>query len=77
MPQVLSVVAGLGGRAVTRKSLKDVFHKVKKEPWQGMLFLDLNQKIVDEELDHINKVRRSGPMAENILQRVKKNTAAE
>ena len=77
MPQVLSVIAGLGGRAVTRKSLKEVFHKVKKEPWQGMLFLDLNQKIVDEELDHINKVRRSGPMAENILQRVKKNTAAE
>ena len=77
MPQVLSVIAGLGGRAVTRKSLKDVFHKVKKEPWEDMLFLDLNQKIVDEELDHINKVRRSGPMAENILQRVKKNTAAE
>lgn len=72
-PQVLSVVAGLGGRPVTRASLKAVFHKVKKEPWQGMHFLDLNQQIVDEELVHMNNVRQSGPMAENIIARMMKN----
>lgn len=42
-----------------------------------MLFLDLDQKIVDAELDHMNKVRRSGPMAENVVQRVKNNPTAE
>jgi pyruvate ferredoxin oxidoreductase alpha subunit len=76
-PQILSLVAGLGGRAITRKSLKEVFRKVKKAPWEGMLFLDLNEKIVAEELDHINKVRRSGPLAENVVQRVKMNPVAE
>lgn len=72
-PQTLSVVAGLGGRPVTRASLKEVFRKVKKEPWQGMHFLDLNQKIVDEELTHMNNVRQSGPMAENLIARMMKN----
>lgn len=72
-PQVLSVVAGLGGRPITRASLKEVFHKVKKAPWQGMHFLDLNQQIVDDELVHMNNVRQSGPMAENIIARMMKN----
>lgn len=74
-PQVLSVVAGLGGRPITRKSLKSVFHKVKKEPWTGPLFLDLNKQIVEAELAHMSKVRQHGPMAENLLLRMKNNPA--
>lgn len=76
-PQVLSLIAGLGGRAITRKSLKEAFRRVKKDPWSGMLFLDLDQKIVDAELDHMNNVRQYGPLAENVVQRVKNTPAAE
>lgn len=76
-PEVLSLVAGLGGRPITRKSLKEAFRKVKKAPWPGMLFLDLDQKIVDDEREHMSKVHRHGPMAENVVQRVKNAPAAE
>lgn len=69
-PEILSVVAGLGGRAITRKSLKEMFARAKDAPWSDMMFLDLNQKIVNEELDHMNKVRLAGPTAENVLQRI-------
>jgi pyruvate ferredoxin oxidoreductase alpha subunit len=74
-PRVLTCIAGLGGRPITRKSLREMFKKAKKEPWDGMLFLDLNQKIIEEEVAHLETVRHSGPLAENVVRRV--NTPAE
>jgi pyruvate ferredoxin oxidoreductase alpha subunit len=73
-PRILSCIAGLGGRPITRKSLREMLKSAKKEPWDGMLFLDLNKKIVDEEVKHLESVRHSGPLAENVLRRV--NTPA-
>jgi pyruvate ferredoxin oxidoreductase alpha subunit len=70
-PRVLSCIAGLGGRAITRASLRDLFKKAKKEPWNGMLFLDLNKNVVDQEIEHMGQERHSGPLAENVLRRVK------
>jgi pyruvate ferredoxin oxidoreductase alpha subunit len=70
-PRVLTCIAGLGGRPITRASLREMFKKAKKEPWNGMLFLDLNQKIVDDEVKHMTSVRKSGPLAENVVARVK------
>ncbi|MDE2492575.1 MAG: pyruvate ferredoxin oxidoreductase [Alphaproteobacteria bacterium] len=69
-PQALSVIAGLGGRPVSRASLRGIFRKAKTEPWEGMHFLDLNQKIVATEVEHMSSKRRSGPIAENLLRRV-------
>jgi pyruvate ferredoxin oxidoreductase alpha subunit len=69
-PQVHSVIAGLGGRPITRQSLHAVFRRALDEPWEGAHFLDLNQSIVAKELHHVRKVRRSGPTAENILRRL-------
>jgi pyruvate ferredoxin oxidoreductase alpha subunit len=69
-PQVHSVVAGLGGRAITRGSLQRVLRQALERPWEGVHFLDLNEKIVAKELHHVRKVRRSGPTAENILRRL-------
>jgi hypothetical protein len=40
------------------------------QPWEGSLFLDLNERIVAKELHHVRKVRRSGPTAENLLRRL-------
>jgi pyruvate ferredoxin oxidoreductase alpha subunit len=69
-PRVHSVVAGLGGRPITRGSLARVLRQALEQPWEGMHFLDLNEKVVAKEIHYVRKVRRSGPTAENILRRL-------
>ena len=69
-PQVHSVIAGLGGRSITRASLHKALRGALVQPWEGSLFLDLNESIVAKELHHVRKVRRSGPTAENLLRRL-------
>jgi pyruvate ferredoxin oxidoreductase alpha subunit len=69
-PQVHSVIAGLGGRSITRTSLHRVFRRAVAQPWEGAYFLDLNEDIIGKELHHVRKVRRSGPTAENLLRRL-------
>jgi pyruvate ferredoxin oxidoreductase alpha subunit len=70
-PRVHSVIAGLGGRPITRRSLQEVFRRALVQPWEGAHFLDLNHQIVAKELHYVRKVRRSGPTAENILRRLR------
>jgi pyruvate ferredoxin oxidoreductase alpha subunit len=69
-PQVHSAVAGLGGRPITRPSLRKLFRQALVQPWEGIHFLDLSEEIVAKELHRARKVRRSGPTAENILRRL-------
>jgi pyruvate ferredoxin oxidoreductase alpha subunit len=69
-PQVHSIIAGLGGRAITCASLHRVLRRAFVQPWEGSLFLDLNEEIVAKELHYVRKVRRSGPTAENLLRRL-------
>ena len=75
-PQVHSVIAGLGGRPVTRASLQRAFRRAEAQPWEGAHFLDLNEDIIGKELHHVRKVRRSGPTAENLLRRLGESQAA-
>jgi pyruvate ferredoxin oxidoreductase alpha subunit len=75
-PHVHSVIAGLGGRPVTRAALQRVFLRAEAQPWEGMHFLDLNEDIIGKELHHVRKVRRSGPTAENLLRRLSESQAA-
>jgi pyruvate ferredoxin oxidoreductase alpha subunit len=75
-PQVHSVIAGLGGRPITRASLHRVFRRAEAQPWEGAHFLDLNEDIIGKELHHVRKVRRSGPTAENLLRRLGESQAA-
>ena len=69
-PRVHSVIAGLGGRPITRPSLHGLFRRALVQPWEGAHFLDLNEEIVSKELHYVRKVRRSGPTAENLLRRL-------
>jgi pyruvate ferredoxin oxidoreductase alpha subunit len=69
-PQVHSIIAGLGGRPITRASLHRALRRAFVQPWEGSHFLDLNEEIVAKELHHVRKVRRSGPTAENLLRRL-------
>ena len=74
---VLSCIAGLGGRTGHPLALREAFHKAQKEFVEGMYFLDLDQKVVTTEVEHMNSVRPSGFTAENILRRISATSAAE
>jgi pyruvate ferredoxin oxidoreductase alpha subunit len=65
-----TVVAGLGGRAITRKSLRALFEQAQRDELEQLSFLDLNREIVNRELARMRARRRSGPIAENILREV-------
>ena len=65
-----TVVAGLGGRPITRKSLLDIFEKADRDELPALTFLDLDWDIVNKQLERERQKRRSGPTAENILRDV-------
>ena len=62
-----TVVAGLGGRAITRKSLHKLFREAEQDALQALTFLDLDWDVVNKQLARERDVRRSGPAAENML----------
>jgi len=71
-PIVYDVVAGLGGRAITRRSLLDLIGDVDRGSVQpgSLTFLDMDWSLVERELLRTKQHRRSGPHAENILRDV-------
>ncbi|MGH3250487.1 MAG: transketolase C-terminal domain-containing protein, partial [Trebonia sp.] len=66
-PEISTVVAGLGGRAVTRKSLQRMLRSAAGGALEPMSFLDLDAGLVERELGRMRATRRSGPSAENLL----------
>jgi pyruvate ferredoxin oxidoreductase alpha subunit len=62
-----TVIAGLGGRAITRKSLRDMLIKAEQDKLEAITFLDLDWNAVDRVLERERKIRRSGPIAEQLL----------
>jgi pyruvate ferredoxin oxidoreductase alpha subunit len=70
--RVYDVVAGLGGRPITTRSLHALVADVladRLEP-DRLTFLDLDFELVARELQRTREHRRSGPHAENILRDV-------
>jgi pyruvate ferredoxin oxidoreductase alpha subunit len=61
------VVAGLGGRAITQASIESLLEDAAEGRLAPVTFLDLDLDIVDLERARIGSVRRSGPVAENVL----------
>jgi pyruvate ferredoxin oxidoreductase alpha subunit len=64
---VHTVIAGLGGRAITKASLARVFDAALEGGLAPLTFLDLDHGIVDRQLARERETRRSGPIAESIL----------
>jgi len=62
-----TVIAGLGGRSITKKSLQALFDKVSRGELEPLTFLDLDWQVVNKHLERERQRRRSGPVAENIL----------
>ena len=65
-----TVIAGLGGRAITRGSLKRLFHDAMRDQLEPVTFLDFDKDLVAGELAREARTRRSGPTAEALLRRL-------
>jgi len=65
-----TVVAGLGGRAITKASLNRTLREAVADLLQPLTFMDLDWRIVNRQLDREALMRRSGPTAENVLRDV-------
>ena len=62
-----TVVAGLGGRAITKASLHRTLRAAIADELQPLTFMDLDWRIVKRQLEREAATRRSGPIAENLL----------
>jgi len=68
LPQpVTTVIAGLGGRAITIASLHALLLDAMADKLEPLTFLDLDRTIVERVLERERNRRRSGPIAEGVL----------
>jgi len=65
--EVHTVIAGLGGRAITRASLRGMLERAFGGELGELEFLDLNTGVAERELARQREGRRPGPHAEGIL----------
>ena len=65
-----TVVAGLGGRAITKASLARTLREAIADKLEPLTFMDLDWRIVNRQLEREASTRRSGPIAENLLRDV-------
>jgi pyruvate ferredoxin oxidoreductase alpha subunit len=64
---VYDVIAGLGGRPITKAALARVLEDAMLDDLKLTTFLDLDSQVVEKVLQKEREVRRSGPLAENVL----------
>ena len=60
------VIAGLGGRNITERSLNQMIDQALTDQLEHLTFLDLDRELVEAELKREQSTRRSGPISENI-----------
>jgi pyruvate ferredoxin oxidoreductase alpha subunit len=65
-----TVIAGLGGRAITKASLARTLTEAAADKLEPLTFMDLDWALVNRQLEREAKMRRSGPIAENLLRDV-------
>jgi pyruvate ferredoxin oxidoreductase alpha subunit len=70
--EVYDVVAGLGGRPVTRASLRRMLEEVLEDRVDAtrLHFLDLDFALVQRELERSRHGKRPGPHAEHMLRAI-------
>jgi len=62
-----TVIAGLGGRSITRESLRRLFEAAERDELKPLNFLDMDAELVERELQRGRNGGRSGPHEQNIL----------
>lgn len=68
--KISTVIAGLGGRPILTRSLREMILKANARELDELTFLDLREDLIEMELERSRSQRRSGPAAENILRDV-------
>ncbi len=68
--ELRTVIAGLGGRPITERSLCRLLDDAAAGLLEPVTFLDLDAELVARELERTRARRRSGPHAENMLRDV-------
>ena len=64
---VYTVVAGLGGRPITKDSVNKLLVQAMADKLELLTFLDLDWAVVNRVLEREKASRRSGPVAEGVL----------
>ncbi len=64
---VYEVIGGLGGRPITRQSLRKLFDLGVKDQLEETHFLDIDMNLVNRELQRQSQGQRSGSTAENVV----------
>ncbi|MEO8091728.1 MAG: pyruvate ferredoxin oxidoreductase [bacterium] len=65
-----TVIAGLGGRSITRESLHRLFDAAVRDELKPLNFLDMKTDVVERELSRIHQGHSSGSHEQNILRDV-------
>lgn len=66
-PERYCVVAGLGGRPITKKSLHDCFAKAIEGTLGGLTFMDLDEELVERQLAREKASWKTGPLPELMM----------
>jgi len=64
---IRTVIAGLGGRAITQRSIEGMLAEAMHGRLESLTFLDLDRGIIERERARMAGTKRSGPTAENVL----------
>ena len=64
---IYCVIAGLGGRPITKRGLKEVFEKASNGTLEELHFLDLDKEVVEKQLKREKEDRHTGPLAEAVV----------
>lgn len=72
-----NVIGGLGGRPITRTSLREMLARAMSGELEPLHFLDLKQGAVDRQLERAARSRSTGGIAESILRDMGLVTAAK
>jgi pyruvate ferredoxin oxidoreductase alpha subunit len=65
--RIFTAIAGLGGRAITKASLRNLFENATRDTLEELTFLDLHTDLIERHLQREQAQWRTGPAAENIL----------
>ena len=69
-PDLATVVAGLGGRPITRRDVEGILERSARGTLPRLSFLNLDEDVVARERARMAATRRSGTFAENVLRDV-------
>ena len=62
-----TVIAGLGGRAITKASIKKALVDASEHRLQALNFMDLDIDLVERQLERERRTRKTGPLPEALI----------